>query len=339
VSLSSSASVRQRLVLSLLTVLVLALVAHAQTDPALETGLKPFGSFHGGDIDSVNTTNGKLELQIPLISFPQRGGRLHVNYYIIYSSPSIKAICFQGDCTYSQVGGASVGVTSDAFTPFMAATPVVNAQHQTIGYAWTATDPLGPVHMMGALPVSSGPTRYLRALDASGWFADISDWNSPILYDATGLVYSGCNGTCGNGTIQDTNHNSITNNYGAIVDMIGRSIPALPTPTQGGSSTWTVHGYGGAQITFKFWYNSNRQLTEIDLPNGTSYKFQYESWQIDESDTGYELNEIDLPTGGKVTYQHADGPVACSGTYTYRALSTRTADASDGSGGHRWTYT
>ncbi len=42
-------------------------------DPAMEIGFKPYGSYHGGDLDSINLSNGFLNLHIPLASFPQRG--------------------------------------------------------------------------------------------------------------------------------------------------------------------------------------------------------------------------------------------------------------------------
>src|SRR5713226_8783665 len=45
----------------------------AQMDPSLETGIKPFGSYHGGDLDSVNLSNGNLTLHIPVADYPQRG--------------------------------------------------------------------------------------------------------------------------------------------------------------------------------------------------------------------------------------------------------------------------
>jgi hypothetical protein len=44
-----------------------------QTDPTLEVGFKPYGSYHGGDLDSVSLTNGNLSVHIPLAEYPQRG--------------------------------------------------------------------------------------------------------------------------------------------------------------------------------------------------------------------------------------------------------------------------
>ncbi len=61
----------------------------AQTDPALEAGLKPFGTFQGSNIDFVSTTTGRLHVHIPLLSYPQRGGRLHADYFIVYDKPGL----------------------------------------------------------------------------------------------------------------------------------------------------------------------------------------------------------------------------------------------------------
>src|SRR5690348_15745138 len=59
--------------------------AVAQNDPSLDTGLKPYGSYHGGDLDSVSLTNGNLTLHIPLAGYPQRGN-LGYTPRIIYNS-------------------------------------------------------------------------------------------------------------------------------------------------------------------------------------------------------------------------------------------------------------
>ena len=48
--------------------------ARAQDDPQLSAGFMPYGSFHSGEIDSVNLANGNVIFHAPLIAFPQRGG-------------------------------------------------------------------------------------------------------------------------------------------------------------------------------------------------------------------------------------------------------------------------
>src|SRR5262249_47362600 len=49
-----------------------SLLAPAQA--ANEAGVKPFSSFHGGSFEMVNLPGNKLEVRIPLLSYPQRGG-------------------------------------------------------------------------------------------------------------------------------------------------------------------------------------------------------------------------------------------------------------------------
>jgi RHS repeat-associated protein len=61
--------------------------SHSQVqgnDPVLEDGTKPYGSFSGGISESANMLNGKLNLHIPLISYPQRGGKLQMSFSIVY---------------------------------------------------------------------------------------------------------------------------------------------------------------------------------------------------------------------------------------------------------------
>ena len=51
----------RRLVLGcLLVVLLSASFVVAQVEPNLEQGMKPYGSYHGGDIDVVSLSNGNL---------------------------------------------------------------------------------------------------------------------------------------------------------------------------------------------------------------------------------------------------------------------------------------
>lgn len=76
--------VRLLLILILGVVVLAPLSTPAQQDPPFELGLKPFGSYHGGNIDNINVMNGQLGLDIPLISYPQRGGRLKLDYHLRY---------------------------------------------------------------------------------------------------------------------------------------------------------------------------------------------------------------------------------------------------------------
>ncbi len=57
----------------------------AQSNPNEEQGLKPYDSWHGGDLDSVSLSNGGLVLHLPLASFPQRGN-LDLSFMVRFST-------------------------------------------------------------------------------------------------------------------------------------------------------------------------------------------------------------------------------------------------------------
>src|SRR6266446_4159570 len=104
-----------RPVYSLFAPLIFALIcvptAFGQTTPDLEEGVKPYGSFHGGDIDQVSLSSGKLALDIPLISYPQRGGKIKVGFDLRWQNitPRLTEVC--------DVNGCSERPFRDANTP------------------------------------------------------------------------------------------------------------------------------------------------------------------------------------------------------------------------------
>lgn len=60
-------------------------IGSAQNTPDMAKGLSPFAEYVPSEIDNVNPANGNLFLKIPLVSFPQRGGKLRLDYYIYYN--------------------------------------------------------------------------------------------------------------------------------------------------------------------------------------------------------------------------------------------------------------
>lgn len=112
----------------LILLLVLAQSTRAQLteDPTLERGLKAYGAFEGGSIDSIGMTNGNLNLHIPLVSYPQRGGELHFGFYVKYDNNSYVHIpSTSPDCTtrpFVCEYGDSVGVPGMAIVPDMGLT-------------------------------------------------------------------------------------------------------------------------------------------------------------------------------------------------------------------------
>src|SRR5579864_4074989 len=71
---------------TLLYLLLMPASMYAQELPSTAQGLTPYGSFLGSDIDSVILPTGKLNLHVPLISYPQRGATLHVGFAVEYAN-------------------------------------------------------------------------------------------------------------------------------------------------------------------------------------------------------------------------------------------------------------
>lgn len=55
--------------------------ALGQMAPNTDNGIKSFGSYEGGGIDTVNLQNGNVSIHIPLFSYPQRG-KLPLRYWV-----------------------------------------------------------------------------------------------------------------------------------------------------------------------------------------------------------------------------------------------------------------
>jgi hypothetical protein len=96
--------------------------AFGQSQPNLENGTKPYGSYDGGSLDTVNAMNGNLLLHAPLLpDYPQRG-KITPHYNLYVTSKGWQVMCKPASNRSGQVcwwqGGAtgvslqtSVGLT------------------------------------------------------------------------------------------------------------------------------------------------------------------------------------------------------------------------------------
>lgn len=218
--------------------------------------------------------------------------------------------------------------------------------------------------------IGNGPW---RSLDATGWLSNgalnISTGVGPAtptsVVDPDGIIYSGFASVYGSPStnLTDPNGNLITGNATTVTDSLGRQIPLPPTasssqrtstsscPVVNGLSAsyavpWTPPTYSGGQAQYTFCYvaiagtilGSNwNALQSIVLPNGQNWQFEY-----DDTDGTMQygtLTNVTLPTGGTISYTYttAGGSITCQNGG--RWVSTRTENANDGTGAHKWAYT
>jgi RHS repeat-associated protein len=246
--------------------------ASAQDVAGVEQGLKPYGSYHGGEIDNVSMSNFNPGIHIPLISYPQRGGKLNVGFELIFSNPSLVPhaqcynfkpyTCYEADYTwYYSYFGAAGYVLNDA-PAFIVPTfgRYVGCLSFNQGYPtcppYQIVEPDGAVHQLGQL--ASGK---MISMDATGYLWDPT---ARILTDRQGVRYTISTGTYGGSAtaIEDTNGNDVTSNSGGWTDTLGRSIPSTtssttdytgctgPYPTTS-AVLWTPPGPYGGTSPFK----------------------------------------------------------------------------------------
>jgi RHS repeat-associated protein len=263
-------------------------ISNAQDLSGVEQGIKPYGSYKGGDIDSVSMVNGSLTLSLPVVSYPQRGGILHVGFRLQYANPWLQP--FAGNCnpfthfcsntgynlvyltdpssaTFRSLTGFTWGTALRVSADFNPGPSLVylNSQccPQPIKYFFV-TEPDGAVHKIG----SAGG----RSVDASGYvfFPGTTSGTGTLntagrLYDRQGTLYDFTGSS--SKSIEDVNGNFITNGTGVWTDTMGRTIP---DPSKATSTTdlsncpasattasiWSPPGPNGSNSQYKFCWAS-----------------------------------------------------------------------------------
>jgi hypothetical protein len=264
----------------------------AQTNVNEEQGMKPYDSFHGGDLDSISMTNGALTLHIPLLSYPQRGNLglsfaaySNTKQWVLVPNCLNDPINGGQTCNWQWkplprggqlqkfgqplVDGVYVASSVDHWLQNACDAEPPDPDTGTVAYDWTyaVVGPDGNGHSLGD-GVASGCQGFpLRTLDASGMTQ--SDANTVIMPNGTRYSYQGGQAVSIESrepsSVTDANGNQITiSSTGAFTDTLNRSIPSLAgvsadlssCPTGASSAkTWSVPGLSGVNRTFKFCYS------------------------------------------------------------------------------------
>ena len=351
--------------------------AVAQDNPNLEIGLKPYGSFRGGNIDTISMNNGNLNVRIPIWSVPQRGG-VGLSFSLVYNNKgyTIAKRCPPTGCYYQW---SPNGLFGFQFVEDQRVTATGSAiYHSTTLYAYTASASTsdGAVHQMG----QKGTTSQWETLDGTG-IAGTNFHNDPnagvyrfdSVIDRNGVRHHYPSSTEGPGACsEDSNGNVITCNFAlqadiaAYTDTLGRSIGprtitsdysscsgTLPTVQ---AETLSFPAPNGGTATFKLCYasitlqtnfqsfghreysGSKWMLQSVVLPNLTTWTFTYDNGGFGD------LIGIQFPTGGSLAYTWGTQPL-CGNSYpnlqqtpASRVITSRSVNANDGSGPHVSNY-
>jgi RHS repeat-associated protein len=265
--------------------LVASLQLMAQETPDIQRGLQPYGSIKGGDLDSVNMINGNLTLHIPILSYPQRGKSLRLNYNIYYND---KQYHFNYTVFQTKVSGYWALYDNSGHDPGeFGHLGAYVSDDQFVSVDYLQTYALGACVPPQQNPCSNLVTNYYvngpddsrhyygnyanaygvhsanvgMAVDNSGYLG--LGTSGPII-DRQGTVYTGyfLQGlTTGQATDVDGNYIAY-NGASGVTDTLGRVIPAAAaisvssTTCSAGTTSATVWNVPGSTNPYYFCYTN-----------------------------------------------------------------------------------
>jgi len=351
-------------------ILLAVLLLSAGTSAQVVTGTPQFGSFGGGPFDVVNLGNLNVHFDIPVIQKAGRGSpyTFTMSYDNTVWSPVTSsgtrawtaAPNYGWNFTVPQYAfGYTTAQTLSSWqqpcNPPNNNTPV----YVTIYGDWAYVDAKGTRHafppsftdsyqsITGCPGVNAPPTTgNSLAIDGSGYTIYVSGGNGSVV----GPDGKGVNIQQTSSSTTDANGNqvtSVTGNNGTmqVTDTLGQNVltvsgtnPVLLSySAPGGTAAFTIN-YSSYNIHTNFGcsglvdptLNAQMLISSINLPDGTSYQFTYET---NGSYYTGRLASITLPTLGSISYQYtgANGGVNCSDGSTIGL--TRSP-----SPGGTWTY-
>jgi RHS repeat-associated protein len=304
-------------------------LAEAQ-DYLYATGSPTFGVNYPISNGYINVTNGNAHITIPLGSFQQRGGLPPIqisleydsriwqinnstgaNYWMPLNVPNSMGgwrltTGLEGGAMTFSLGGATGTITCNG-------TPYTGFYSIVYKYRWT--DANGTQHIFDMInyeapqagPICNDINGSGYAIDGSGYYLTLtgSDKSVMTVYDSTGNeVYP---------LSKDPNGNTASiDGQGKVTDSMGRTLVTQTTSGStiqfnvlkegGGSNTFTVttepikYSTNFHQSNVTDYNGSFTAIQSINLPDGSSYHFTYDSGTT----SGYygELTSMTLPTGG-----------------------------------------
>ena len=239
-------------------------LAIAQT-AITEKGMIPFGSYSSNSLDRVNLATGNLVLDIPMVSYKQRGTLPDLSIKLNYNSSNWQDLTLSYDgypysywtlvpdndpITTQDLGPGVYPVRDHSLSQNGLLFPFVNqGTNEFYAYYWVVLDETGASHLQGYTNTGS-----LETLDGTGL------GGYPGLFDRDGVEYyfsctESANDLCTQygGYVRDPNGNTITTNfpsganlqYTGWTDSVGRTVPQVYLPSASTGTSTATYNYPG----------------------------------------------------------------------------------------------
>jgi len=276
----------------------------------------------GGEFEHIDLSNGGVNLSVPIYNIKGRGVNAHYavnysskNWYTIISAPNGQfwehTQPWSADNGFpGETGSSSAIIDYCTWHPGGGNPPQQNPITAYYNSNWMYPD--GSTKLYPWLQISLS----YQGCDTPPTMAQ---YLHPYPYDGSSISYPFLypDGTSGFG---DSNGNS----NGANLDSAGRTQPTFTWSNN--NTVLTITLLTGSQVVLKYGSVSvatafqnptgahnytgtfTRMLSEIDLPNGTSWQFQY------ATNSYGQLTKVILPTGGYIRYTYAVQPKFATNT-------------------------
>jgi RHS repeat-associated protein len=180
----------------------------AQTAPNVENGWKPYGSYDGSHLDTLNLMNGNLMLHLPLLpGIPQRGS-LALDHTVYLSSKDWQVACMQEDTSTGEgcwwmKGGSGIGIVRPFDLAIHRTVTKTGTGTGTVTFSaggYTIVTPDGASHKLYGIPGTEdayGVATKYDSTDLTGYHLELSgaDINGLLdtftLTDRHGNFYQG----------------------------------------------------------------------------------------------------------------------------------------------------
>jgi hypothetical protein len=257
-----------------LTIALACIARSAQAQISeFDQGFRPFGSYNLSEIDSVNLSNGRLLVDIPILSYPQRGA-LTLTFSLRYTLANPWYVYEWSTGNPPQLHrqwrttGTGIGI-SIAWDGNYSAAPLSSGTPSSY-----FRDPSGALHTTGYVGVYPAAST-LESNDGTGFQMKAVN-GSYVLTDSHGIQRSST--ATGSSSQGYTNTLTATDPNGNHISYVWQTPPGLPglfteqwTDTVGrqisdSSQTTTLNGQ-----TFGGWGNSITTTDLSNCPTGTAY--------------------------------------------------------------------
>jgi YD repeat-containing protein len=296
-----------------------SLPALGQTSLSLDDTFKPYGSYQGSSLDSINLQNGNQLLHAPFgPDYPQRGGKIDPRWLLWVTSHNWQAVCPANQTCYWAYGGTGVSLVHDHSVTVSRIYQIDNSggilTYSDLNYTITTWD--GATHHLSSETIdTTGYSLIMSNPDANGTpqTATIIDRNGNQ-YVSNGHTDTCSRSTSGVDTTTTCNETfhmmAVTDTNGNVYNLFGSGGASTPGTDTLGRTTPFANGLGSTTSDYTGCVSNSGPVTSAFVesytgPGGVTnnIKFCYATIQLQTNFGISTIQEVQNSSGRAPTTQ------------------------------------